>query len=472
MEVPDDRCGFELSKGVLERDRLPRDTKRWFVEMSSDDWYREYNLTCCCRPVWNHTSRCIWHADVEEKPVEDLIAAQAAEEDSIDFSGISLRNLELNDSISFKNCRLIGADLSGSHLERANFQGANLLGGDLSDTMLWYADFSESLLWAADFSDAKLGMGNLSDTHLGDANLTGTNLVSVNLSGAYLEEVDLSGRPLWGANLSRAELEGANLSGADLRDTDLSGADLTRVDLYRAILQDADLSGGILEAANLSEAYLWGTVLHGADLWEADLSGADVRDAELRGARFQETILADIRLNQNSRLGEPDVRSLIEASDAENGLSLVEIHDSLARGYHLLGEAAKENGLVGKARRLRIWERRARRREARANGDWGLWFGSLFSEYAMGYGISLKRISVAILFVIFTFAGAYWLIRIPSAGTLAEALDYSVTTFTGIGSNTGPPISQPARSLAIIESFVGVLFAVLLGYVLGTRESP
>lgn len=403
MSVPSNRCGFELEPDpTIKRSAVPDDEKIIYRAIEPEQWYRTNNVSCCWRPVWNGTDRCIWHAEVDTKPIEYLITARSDEPDSAVLDGAFLRTLRLSDRISFRNCRLYGADLSGAHLYDADLSGADLR----------YANLSQTVLSNVDLSSAELELANLSGTVLGDASL----------SNADFSSTDLSDATLWGVDLSRETLEGSILSDVDLRNANLI---------------DANLKG-------------------------ADLRGADLRSTDLRGANLQGAELADINMNQETAIGLPREWTVVSA-DAQ---------DSFARAYHSLGEIAKENGLVGKARRLRIWERRARRREAQANRNWRAWVGSLASQYVTGYGISIKRISMAIFAVILVCAGAYWITGVRDVTTFFQALDYSISIFTGIGPSNGPPIRQPIRSVAVLESFAGVLFSVLLGYVFAIRESP
>lgn len=436
-------------------------------------------MSCCWREVWNETGRCIWHAEVDDKPIETLVATQCDEPAPITLDGAYLQHLELEDSISFRDCRLVGADFSWTDLRYADFRDTDLRGTTLEGTDLRDVDLSET-----DLTDTNLRGADLQDAALEMADLTDADLLGADLSGAMLMTADLPGANLFRADLSEADLRGVDLSGTDLRWADLSGKDLWKADLSKANLREA----------NLSEAVLWKADLSDAILFEGNLSDTDLRNADLRGANFQGATLADLRMNQQSLVGELDKESLVSELDDQfligkvgappqsdqrsslgesDGKSLDSlVYDSLARSYHLLGEAAKENGLVGKARRLRLWERRARRGEARTNGNWWAWLGSFVSDWVMGYGISIKRVVGVIVLIIFGCAGAYLVLGVTGGKGPIDALDYSVTLFTGLGSNTGPPSTYPARSVAIFESFAGILFSVLLGYILGTRESP
>lgn len=327
-----------------------------------------------------------------------------------------------------------------------------------SDRCIWHAEVDEAIEKPVDELDAVRETesnrrefnnppgGGLPEL-LDGARLTGVAFVDdfsldyCSLRVAFFDHARLSGVTFWGADLSEAGFRFADLSDADLWQADLSGADL---------------------------------------MW-ADLSGADLRYTNLSGAVFQETSFEGVQMNQDSRIGYPSSvyypAELDQATQEQLETILfaeehAEASDSLARAYHSLGEAAKANGLIGKARSLRIRERKARRTEAFERRDWQAFVGSLLSDYLTGYGVSVRRISSAIVFTILASAFVYWWTTIPGVETPQQALDYSLLTFTGIGSPLGPPTTQPSRSIAILEAFAGILFSVLLGYVLGNRESP
>jgi hypothetical protein len=93
---------------------------------------------------------------------------------------------EPNNAAKGIRINLIGANLSGAHLE-----GANLIRADLS--------------WA---------------------DLKGAHLSWADLKGAHLRKADLEGADLRGADLDEAHLYDVHLEGADLRGADLNGEDL------------------------------------------------------------------------------------------------------------------------------------------------------------------------------------------------------------------------------------------------------
>ena len=139
----------------------------------------------------------------------------------------NLSHLNL-DFLQAPSAFLLNADLRGTSLQFANFQGADLRG---------------ALLEKNDFSGADLSF----------AILTGANLNEATLIGA-----DLGSATLWGANLIKADLTGADLIGATLIGATLTEADLTDADLYMATLTGSDLEKATLTGANLIGANLTG----------------------------------------------------------------------------------------------------------------------------------------------------------------------------------------------------------------------
>lgn len=295
--------------------------------------------------------------------------------------------------------------------------------------------------------EAKLAKADLSEASLIHADLSGADLSGTNLSGATLEETDLSDAMLFGADLSDADLMLADLSDVESRKADFSGANLCGADLSGADLYKTDLSG--------------------ADLRSADLSNADIRSVNLSESYVQGISLTDTKLNRETYFDDPS--DLIE--DRFSGIETYPRkydYDIIARMNHELQSAYSTNGLISQARTARVRERRARRREAKAEGGWHgtvVWGGSLLSRVVTGYGVRLRSIVGAMLLLYVSSALVYWY----WAGMSWDySLYYSVVTFT-----TSPPETPPSglsRIVASIETFGGTAAIVLLGYVIGTRE--
>lgn len=102
-----------------------------------------------------------------------------------------------------------------------------------------------------------------------------------------LENINLRNTHLVGANLNHA-----NLAGADLTEANLTEADLCRACLRKAYLYETNLSRACLAEADLQEADLrW------ACLWETGLQETNLRGADLRYVTFENTRLADAKLD-------------------------------------------------------------------------------------------------------------------------------------------------------------------------------
>jgi len=125
--------------------------------------------------------------------------------------------------------------LDACPLDHASLPGRALMGVDLAGRILRRADLRE-----ADLSDARLA-----GTDLFGASLFRARLDGADLSGAELEIADLSHASLFVADLGGANLRGADLRNADLTDANLANSDLTGARLAGARLDATDFSGAI-----------------------------------------------------------------------------------------------------------------------------------------------------------------------------------------------------------------------------------
>ena len=124
----------------------------------------DVGAVCCWRPVWENRRRCVWHANVREKPVEVLLEGRPEPGERLD--GAMLREAALVDVDWLAGCRLIaadfdgatlrGSDLSDADLRGASFQGADLHGTTLAGTNVENADLREADLRGSDLRDARM----------------------------------------------------------------------------------------------------------------------------------------------------------------------------------------------------------------------------------------------------------------------------------------------------------------------------
>lgn len=239
---------------------------------------------------------------------------------------------------------------------------------------------------------------------------------------------------------------------------DYSEETLDREDFSEQDLRYADFSGAILNRTDFTEANLLG-----ANFSDAYLLGTDFSEANLLGTNFSGASLnRDTKINRSLENMKQDYKKSADKFEKSS------MWGGIARLNGELKTVHSENGLVGQARKFYIEERRARRREAKAEG--GLtgsasWIGSLLSRVLTGYGVQLRWVVGIMLLIFFISTAVYW---VGDMG-VRNSLYYSIVTFT-----TAPP-SQPQGSLimevtAMAETFLGTLYIILLGYVLGQRE--
>lgn len=409
--------------------------------------------------------------------------------------------MALKDTISFANVTLRGADLSGTNLQHADLTGSDLSGADLSEATLFIATLSGATLLGitgsgatlrqADLSGTNLRGVDLSDMVLIGADLSGATLIDANLPSDYLSKGNLGGADLRRVNFSGEDMKAVDLSGANLRHTNLSETNLRYADLRGAILIYADLSNANLERANLAEADLSAANLSEADLRyatvseatliDASLSQADIRDAELDRTILGDMSLSNIRLSSRTKFYE-GFKSTLGPSYPQIGRR-PERWRAHARDSRMLATLCSEQGYIQNARVLTVWEKRARRNEEFANRNLLSVIGYSVNWQATGYGISVRRVvrNMLLLFVVSTYVyldyGINETLQPASAvgvesrisPYIVEILYFSVVTFT-----TSPPTAvtvEISQWIAMAETFLGTLLIVLLGYVLGTRES-
>lgn len=275
-EVPENRCGFELRPEDIDF------ALKW-----------EASAFCCLRPIWKShedTGRCIWHADVDEKPIDELLEDRTDHPERLD--GAILRDVDAGDQLSFSECGLIGAIFEDTNLQGAEFANTKLQFATFSsDTNLKKAKFPDANLKGAEFADAELLKAEFPDAILRKTKFTDTELVMATFPNAVLHK----------ATFSDADLEGATFSDADLRWAKFPNAILVMATFANTKLKQAEFPNATLDWATFSsDTNLKGATFSDADLSEAkfsdtDLSHTDFSDAILEGAKFPSAILHKAR---------------------------------------------------------------------------------------------------------------------------------------------------------------------------------
>lgn len=162
------------------------------------------------------------------------------------------RSSEKAEPRPFNHFDLARQNLSGLHLDGADFLGANL---------------RESVLFQA---------------HLKGAQLAATDLYRANIRLADLTKADLSSSNLQGAQMMGAKMVGAKLRYADLRSSDLSGVDLSGADLVLARLDGATLGESVLDAVTFGSGNGETVCYDDATKWPEDFTPPAMNETSCR----------------------------------------------------------------------------------------------------------------------------------------------------------------------------------------------
>lgn len=435
-EDPRDReymCGEELVvKG--------QDESTLLETYDPDTWYSAENgAHYCCREVWfgSDDGRCIWHADVPDKPLEELLEAVSGEPQRLDQA--VLRNVKFPVGISFSECRLIDSDLQGATFREADFDNAIFQ----------------------------------------DADLSGADLREADISGADLREADLSSSILWETNLD----------GSDLREADLEECSLYLTTFGEAIIDDSTTfgtwSGHEIRADVAAENF----TIRLVKLLRSLVGPTHVPELPEKGETQHTTIQRPRReLDIGKRLASR-LRAFGRPFTQPDQLEKAEVQ------YRTVQRLNRENDLKQNPD-LELREKHVRRKRALAERRYGDWLKLAFYRWPMGYGEQPSHVVATSVAVIFTAMLAY-----PHAGgfestsgsvtleaTLSQSLAvpeaitstlgpwltsfyFSVVTFTTVGYGDLQPATEMGRLLASVESFLGALLMALLVFVLGRRAT-
>lgn len=143
---------------------------------------------CCWREVWGEEDRCIWHADVAQKPTWVLESAAPDIGERIDGA-------------IFRDVKLSGTDwLAGRTIAGAQFVNTNLDHADLTGTDLRHAHFEE-----VDAQHATLRATNLEHAEFDRTDLRGASLCEARLHYAVFDRVRIAESTAFGDDVVYAE---------------------------------------------------------------------------------------------------------------------------------------------------------------------------------------------------------------------------------------------------------------------------
>lgn len=517
----EDRCGFELQLEGIHEQHIYETRREEYLDRELY-WDRAFEPVCCWRTVWQDyedQGRCIWHADVDEKPVDKLLAARLDSPERLD--GAILRGVDAVDRLSFSGCGLIGATFDGARLPETDFSDANLEGANFSDANLREAEFPNARIGGARFPDADLRKAEFPDADLAyavfpDVDLWWTEFPHADLSEAKFPDADLryaefSGADLPGAEFSDAtlvrvqfsdaDLEGAAFSDATFHETELSNADLREADFSNSDLREAEFPDADLRRAEFIDADAIGANFQHANLQDTLLIRTDCREATFTSALLYQTVFADTRINSQTTFFAPEttfydsITSRPACVYEENRLTADQLPanvDPLEAAkwvYRRLETLHEANAFSEAARGFHISKEEAERALSRGRDEVGQYLVRTFMWYSTKHGESVKRLlgwwgGVIILIGgllpivggIKDSAGTrYAITSLSELGTVTGwsevllNLYFSVITFSTIGYGDLSPAGPGTRILVAFESVAGALLMALLIFVLGRR---
>jgi voltage-gated potassium channel Kch len=148
----------------------------------------------CWRPTWNDHGRCIWHANVGEKPSAEFEAAASEGHERLD--GAIIPEVELRDADWFEESVLIGATFTD-----ADLRGASFVGADLREASFDHVDARE-----ADFADANFEGASISDSDLRAVSLVDARFDQAVISNVRIDrQTDFGEESVYERELSEGE---------------------------------------------------------------------------------------------------------------------------------------------------------------------------------------------------------------------------------------------------------------------------
>ncbi|QIO25408.1 pentapeptide repeat-containing protein [Haloarcula sp. JP-L23] len=462
----------------------------------------------CQEPTWDERDHCLWHAKVDNKPVDQLANAWPDAPNRID--GIYLDNTELGDRIGFNDRTLYAGSFCDADLSEADFRNATL---DKSD-------FTEAKLRSARF--------NTNETSLRAVCFNEATIIGARFQQSILHKSDFTKANGSSARFQYADAAEAIFNSSNLNDSSFIHTNLRSADLEGASLSKADFGNANLEKASLNEADLRSTSLVDTDLYEVDFRDADVDHRTDFGTQICREFSADrtaesTRVKQWTQLPDeacsnssPDIDSDSDYpedyhSEKEQYLNSLKRHQLLISSLtrlknrfrvpkqdddqrEMLSEAEqiyrdikqlfRENPVPEQRRHFNIREKEIKRKRAylKSSPSWLRWVSL---RWTMMYGESVKQVFVASIGVIFFSAMLYpiWGLGFESGPTVKYSIPgtlnpdwiltfifYSLRRLIGPTNGNINPVGV-SEWIALAESTVGALLIAMLVFVLGRKAT-
>lgn len=226
---------------------------------------KECEYEKCHRDKWNNREYCIWHAKVENKPVDELIGSRQDQPE--DLSGAYLSDITLEDRITFYRC-----DLSESHIENVDLSGANFAGANMSNIEIMNSTLRDSYFRKADLSFSTIRQSDCSESMFFKSSFRESNILHVDLS-----ESNISGAILNGSYIDHSNLYNAYSTSSE----DLGTATITISTIGRTLVDQGNFQLSITEESQVQSIQLSNFLSKFSNLYSDLYHTIQTEDAEL-----------------------------------------------------------------------------------------------------------------------------------------------------------------------------------------------
>ncbi len=234
------------------------------------------------------------------------------------LTGVYLAGQDLR-TIAFMETDVSFADLSGTRLDNANFNGATANG-----TIFDQANLSGWIANGLTFSNCSFVKANLQYAKLSQSVLRGCtlNLAQFNAPGATqtnftnLQQADFTNASLVGCQLGNALVNSATFNGATLINTDFSSA--------RGVEDHLDFRGAILIGANLTGHDLTQCQINAdTNFMSAILKGCNFTGHDLTDVVFARAKMANTKLDNTTLNGAQMAFADLSFASISGGVSMI-----------------------------------------------------------------------------------------------------------------------------------------------------
>jgi len=466
-----------------------------------------FEEVCCWRENWRETDRCIWHAEIDNKPIEPLIKSRTDNPER--FDGVSLTGTVLGDMISFEDCIINYSSFDGSYLEHANFRGVRARHVSFKNCMLSYAELTNCSIHFSNFSESDMQIVSGVEMNLSKCDFSKTIL-----------DGDFRHSDIWHCKFTESEkgptdLTGARVIGSDFSNSLMSGwkwtfANGSHNDFNKCMIRDSHWSYASMKKSDFSKADLRECTLFSTDLENSDFSESSMTKCNFSESDLYACLFQNVRIDRESVFGNHYSRAKRPSLNVDDIIDINELwnNHTTSRGkedriqliekriwtYQTVQNVFELNSITDQARKLYLLRKNAQREQISLAGKWTNidWYLSTGSKYVTGFGERPLRVIFWSICTVFLFPliymstggveGARLLLAfdsrqvdfIPIVQLVSDyltSLYFSGMTFSTLGYGDLQPATWTVRLFATVESFIGALLTALLVFVLGRRTT-